>query len=87
LNQEIEMALAREESATTLVAFIGADGNVPEPLASWRERSWGKKVIVVTSSAIYLGNDPPTELPNGYDDWWTFQGVTRLLRTGAGLGA
>ncbi|WP_211102442.1 SIR2 family protein [Azospirillum brasilense] len=86
INQEIELALERPENKTTLVAFCQEGARMPECLSQWRALSWGRKVFIATEKGLYVGKDGPFHsCSTGSDrDWWTFNGVTQLLRNGAG---
>jgi len=90
INEEIELAMARQSSKTTLVAFAQeqkseSEWRLPSELESWRQSSWGKRVHVVSQHGLYVGRDGPHfHDPNKTLEWWTFDGVTRVLRDGAG---
>ena len=85
INQELEIALARPDSKTTLVAFcFEADGIVPNCLDAWRASPWGSRVYIATNKGLYIGNGPPKIVKSeGEFPWWTFDGVTRILMDGA----
>jgi hypothetical protein len=85
INQELEMALARPDSKTTLVAFcFEADGKIPSCLDEWRTSSWGSRVYVASNKGLYVGNGPPKVVPSeGELHWWTFDGVTKILMNGS----
>jgi hypothetical protein len=86
INQEIELALERPENKTTLIAFCQESTGMPDCLAAWRKRPWGQKMFVATENGLYVGEDGPLyPLPSGVGrSWWTFKGMTQLLRDGAG---
>ena len=85
INQEIELAMERFDSKTTLLAFCSERYGYPPILEQWRNRFWGKRVYVMTDRGLYAGQEGPFfEPPVGQSlNWWTFAGVTRLLRDGA----
>ena len=85
INQEIELALERPDSRTTLVAFCNEGVTMPECLQQWRNSRWGSRVYVVTEKGLYVGKDGPShEMAAGTTHgWWTFRGVTTMLRDGA----
>jgi SIR2-like domain len=84
INQEIEFALSSPISKTTVLAFCGEFDSIPTVLEAWRKSSWGKRVYVMTQFGLYVGSVGPlhgrsdgTKL-----DWWTFAGVTNVLKNG-----
>lgn len=85
INQELEMALARPESKTTLVAFcFESDGKLPSCLEEWRNSSWGGRVYIASNKGLYVGAGAPKVVASkGEFSWWTFEGVTRILMDGA----
>jgi hypothetical protein len=90
INQEIELAMARPGSRqTTLLAFCWEGVALPEFLEAWRQCEWGSRVYVLTQKGIYCGSKGPFhESASGSEhDWWTFNGVTNLLRDGAARAA
>lgn len=82
INQEIELSLSRPENRTTILAFVLSQN---ETLESWRQSAWGKRLYIITQDGLYIGKDDPLCIPDGEkkNDWWTFQGVTKLLINGA----
>jgi hypothetical protein len=86
INQELELALERAENKTTLIAFCLEGTRMPDCLTRWRTQPWNRKLLIVTEKGLYVGNEGPfhPSLTGGDRDWWTFSGVTRLLRDGAG---
>jgi hypothetical protein len=87
INEEIELAMSRQSSKTTLLAFAfeqGTDG-MPASLNKWRSEPWGKRVYVATQRGLYVGpNGPHFEGTIEDLSWWTFKGVSKVLRDGAG---
>lgn len=86
INQEMEIALARADSKSTLLAFcLETDGKLPACLEKWRRAPWGARVYVITNRGIYAGASPAAYEPSSGDlSWWSFAGVTSVLRSGAG---
>ena len=90
INEEIELAMSNPSSKTTMVAFSceeDAEGapQMPQKLESWRRSSWGKRVYVVTQRGLYVGPAGPHFAGESKSlHWWTFKGVTQVLRDGAG---
>ncbi len=85
INQEIEFALSSPTSKTTILAFCGEFNVIPPVLDAWRQSSWGKRVYVMTQRGLYAGSVGPL---HGRADgselkWWTFDGVTDVLKNGA----
>ena len=84
INQEIELALERFENKTTLIAFCREGAAMPACLSRWRSQSWSRKLFILTEKGLYIGNEGPYHGSPGTErDWWTFKGVTKLLRDGA----
>ncbi|MFM2042569.1 MAG: hypothetical protein RLY86_1145 [Pseudomonadota bacterium] len=86
INQEIEQALERPENKTTLIAFCQEGASMPDCLTRWRQQSWSRKIFILTEKGIYDGDQGPLHPSTTGTDllWWTFEGVTTLLRDGAG---
>ena len=80
--QEIELSLSRPENKTTILAFARS---LNDTLESWRRSAWGKRLYIITQDGLYIGKDDTFCTPSGESkhDWWTFQGVTKLLINGA----
>ena len=82
INKEIELALQHTGNKTTILAFSQYLNPV---LERWRELPWAKRLYVITGEGLYVGNEGPFFLPaNGEKwDWWKFEGITRILNSGA----
>ncbi|MGB0372118.1 MAG: SIR2 family protein [Opitutales bacterium] len=82
INQEIELAVQRPENKTTILAFVPELNSV---LNQWRNKPWGKRVYAITAGGLYVGAEGPFLAPASDEkrDWWTFEGVTRILNNGA----
>ncbi|MEM1227155.1 MAG: SIR2 family protein [Planctomycetota bacterium] len=81
INQEIQLAMDQDGNKTTILAFSSEINSV---LAEWGERDWRKRLYVITENGIYVGGEGPfvKPPPDRKHDWWTLQGVTRLLQNG-----
>lgn len=82
INQEIEQAMEQGASKTTILAFAES---ACQTLQNWQRRSWRKRLYLMLPSGIYVGGDGPHSPPrtDHHHEWWTFSGVSRLLKTGA----
>lgn len=85
INQELEFALAAPDNRTTVVVFLCEAYGWPPCISSWRNSSWGKRLYVVTEKGLYVGASGPNHAAQEgkVRDWWTFEGVTKLLKDGA----
>jgi hypothetical protein len=90
INGEIEGALASKDNKTIVVAF--SRENVTETgteicaiLKQWLENEeFGSRIYVATNKALYHGHSRYAQEPAGADlQWWTFDGVTKFLESGA----
>lgn len=82
INQEIESALSRPESKTTLLAFCHEGDGLAKCLGAWRASAWGARVYIATEKALYAGPGDAVVKMAAPLGWWTFSGVTDLLRSG-----
>ncbi|MBH0026725.1 SIR2 family protein [Pseudoalteromonas sp. SWN29] len=82
INNEIEFALNKEANKTVIVAFVECSTEIPECLNRWRSREYGRRVLIVSSKGLYVGNDTPIKRKEGDDFWWTFDGMTSILKNG-----
>ncbi len=84
INAEIENSLNNENNKTTLIAFVRENENgLPEVLERWlsekcpiREKG---RIFVATNKGLYQGNKLNLYDNSQEKDWWTFEGLTRLL--------
>lgn len=85
INQELEFALAAPDNKTTVVVFMCEAFGWPACITKWRSSSWGKRLYIVTEKGIYVGPEGPFHgVEQGkVRDWWTFAGVSKLLKDGA----
>lgn len=87
INQEIELAMGSPGNDTTILAFaIETRDGMHETLNRWLNERWGKRVFVMTQNGLYNGQVGPICSPGEGEelDWWTFDGVTKLLENGPG---
>ena len=85
INQEIESAMMAPNNRTTMLVFYSEGEGWAECLSKWRTSAWGKRLYVATEKGLYVGMDEPCYPPadgKGHE-WWTFEGVTTLLKDGA----
>ena len=82
INKEIELALQHPGNKTTILAF---SQDLNPVLERWGKLPWAKRLYVITGEGLYVGNEGPFFPPaNGEKwDWWKFEGVTRILNSGA----
>jgi hypothetical protein len=85
INQELEFALAAPDNRTTVLVFMCEAPGWPDCITRWRNSTWAKRLYVVTERAVYVGDTGPFNsiTDEQVRDWWTFSGVTRLLKDGA----
>ena len=82
INNEIEFALSKEENKTVLLAFLECRDDIPECLEKWRSSSFGSRVIIASLRGLYVGDQGPFKRKDDDDYWWTFKGVTSVLKNG-----
>ncbi|HBS5952148.1 TPA: SIR2 family protein [Klebsiella variicola] len=83
INQEINLSLSNPNNKTVLLAFCEeVDNKIPEVLDVWRCSDWGERVYVATQNGLYVGSKSPIKRKDEYDDWWTFSGMTKVLKEG-----
>ncbi|SKA69704.1 SIR2-like domain-containing protein [Enterovibrio nigricans DSM 22720] len=82
INNEIEFAMSKEDNKTVLVAFLECRKEIPRCLENWRSSRFGQRVIIASLHGIYVGEKGPFERIDGEDYWWTFKGVTSVLKNG-----
>ncbi|EGH22807.1 hypothetical protein PSYMO_15496 [Pseudomonas amygdali pv. mori str. 301020] len=90
INGEIEHALLTKSNKTVIVAFsrenaIETGTEVCATLRQWLEnKEFGSRIYVATDKALYHGSSRYVQEPIGSDlEWWTFEGVTKFLESGA----
>ncbi len=82
INNEIEFALSKENNKTVIVAFIECRDEIPECIERWRKAHYGQRVIVASLHGLYVGEKGPIKRKETDDLWWTFDGVTSVLKNG-----
>lgn len=90
INAEIEHALAKKSNKTVVVAFsreniINGGTEVCATLRQWLEnKEFGSRIYVATDKALYHGSSRYVQEPVSGDlKWWTFDGLTKFLESGA----
>ena len=85
INQEVELSMERPGNKTTLLAF--SQGLNPT-LERWRKSSWTKRLYIISETGLYVGDEGPYAAPAAGEsrDWWTFQGVSKVLTNGPEAG-
>jgi hypothetical protein len=81
INQEIELAMEQPGNKTTILAFCS---ELNPTVTRWKSFRWSQQLYVLTPDGIYVGSDGPHFAPaeGKKRDWWTFQGVSRLVENG-----
>jgi len=82
INNEIEFALSKEKNKTVLLAFLECRDGIPACLERWRSSSFGSRVIIASLHGLYVGKQGPFKRKEDDDYWWTFRGVTSILKNG-----
>ncbi|AWB01502.1 SIR2 family protein [Vibrio harveyi] len=82
INNEIEFALSKDDNRTVLVAFLECREEIPSCLERWRTSSYGSRVIIASLHGLYVGAKGPFKRKDNDDYWWTFEGVTSVLKNG-----
>ena len=79
IDQEIYLALSREDSQLTLIIFSQKRHGRP---SQWQTKSFGERIYMVTEDGIWRGTEGPLNQPpeGAAHDWWTFTGMTAFLR-------
>lgn len=82
INKEIELALQSSKNKTTIVVF---SSSVNDVLNRWQSSTWSKRLYIISKSGLYIGSEGPffSLSLDKVLDWWTFDGVTKLLNNGA----
>lgn len=82
INNEIEFALSKEENKTVLLAFLECKNEIPLCLEKWRNSNYGSRVHIVSLHGLYVGVEGPFKRKEEDDYWWTFKGLTEVLKNG-----
>ncbi len=94
INEEIKRALEHRGNQLNVLAFVkqpddpvlpGEQG-LPPTIVEWlkSESTWKDRLVIAGSRAVYHGDLTPKCAVNAdsQHSWWTFNGVTNLLRHG-----
>ena len=95
INEEINRTMTFSGNSLTLLAFVKQDKNkldhdnkgLPEQIYRWlssEQTNWGNRLVVATDLGLFQGsleNKIPPEDDSTYN-WWTFEGLTKLLKNG-----
>ncbi|MFA3758976.1 SIR2 family protein [Yersinia sp. 2466 StPb PI] len=83
INQEISLSMSNPDSKTVLLAFCQEiNGCIPDVLNTWRKEVWGKRIYIATQEGLYVSDKPVLKRKEKYDDWWTFSGITTVMKEG-----
>lgn len=95
INEEIKRALEHRGNQLNVLAFIKqpddptlpAGQGLPSVIADWLKSdaaTWKERLIVAGSRAVYHGSLTPKcpVTAEGQHQWWSFSGITDLLRHG-----
>jgi hypothetical protein len=82
INNEIEFALSKEENKTVLLVFLECRDDIPVCLENWRSASFGSRILIASLHGLYVGGLGPFKRKDDEDYWWTFKGVTSVLKNG-----
>lgn len=83
INQELEIAMNREGSKTTLLVFTKEDqtDGLSHILKKWRNATWGNRVFIATQNGLYVGKRDPVKRRDN-DEWWSFLGLINVIKDG-----
>lgn len=42
----------------------------------------GKRIYIATQEGLYVSDKPVLKRKEKYDDWWTFSGITTVMKEG-----
>ena len=82
--------MSQHGNKTTMIAFaselrVNDTWVLPPSLETWRRQPWGNRVYVATQRGLYFAQEGPGLKSNDASrEWWTFDGVSKVLREGAG---
>ncbi|HGM5292177.1 MULTISPECIES: SIR2 family protein [Serratia] len=83
INQEISLSMSNPDSKTVLLAFCQeVENKLPETLKTWLDETWGNRVYIATQNGLHISNRQPIKRKEDYDDWWTFAGMTMVMKEG-----
>ncbi len=85
INADMEIAMSNAQSQLVILAFAdeNADG-LPKKLRDWQTHApWRNRLYVASPKGLYRGDGGPFfGVADGSRAWWTFEGVTTLLKEG-----
>ena len=83
VDQEMELALKREDSQLTIIACSQKHDGKP---AKWQAKGFGERVYMITEDGIWHGEEGPFFEPSVGQPhkWWTFTGMTEFLHNPEG---
>ena len=83
VDQEMELALKREDSQLTIIACSQKHDGKP---AKWQGEWFGERVYMITEDGIWRGDEGPFFEPAAGQPhkWWTFTGMTAFLHNPGG---
>lgn len=83
INQEIYLSMSNPNNKTIILAFCQeVDNKLPTVLTEWRNSLWGDRFYIATQNGLYVADRPAIKRKEEYDDWWTFSGMTKVLKEG-----
>ncbi|HHE2859775.1 SIR2 family protein [Escherichia coli] len=83
INQEIYLSMSNPNNKTIILAFCQeVDNQLPPVLTEWRNGLWGDRIYIATQNGLYVADRPAIKRKEEYDDWWTFSGMTKVLKEG-----
>lgn len=95
INEEIHQTMSISENTLTILAFAKQDENsldsesrgLPDQLHKWLSSDqikWKDRLVVASDYGLFLGDMDNKLIPREDQsfDWWTFKGLTKLLKNG-----
>ncbi|MGU4448936.1 hypothetical protein [Escherichia coli] len=75
--------MSNPNNKTIILAFCQeVDNQLPPVLTEWRNGLWGDRIYIATQNGLYVADRPAIKRKEEYDDWWTFSGMTKVLKEG-----
>ena len=89
INADIEIAMEDQDELTIIVFTdepLSADddeGSLPSILQMWQKSRFADRLYIVSPKGLYRGMEGPVFVSaEGGRNWWTYDGITKLLRDG-----
>lgn len=95
INEEIHQMMSISGNSLTILAFVKQNENssdreskgLPDQLYKWLSSDqvkWKERLVVASDYGLFLGNMDKKLIPSEDQsyDWWTFKGLTKLLKNG-----